>query len=169
MRSEIALVLAASRSRENTSPGFTCTSLSSSSRGRSSCPLSSTLETTYFYTVAASNAAGKSGPSGEVSAKAYSFDQLHMRHNAQVLRGVASGNGALVAVGDGMRILRSTDGGANWADVFVSGYDWLETVTYGGGKFVAVGSGGRIIVSSDGLTWEDAPSGVTTSFFTSPL
>ena len=44
----MALVLAASFSRENTSPGLSCTSFSSSSLGSSICPLSCTSETVYF-------------------------------------------------------------------------------------------------------------------------
>lgn len=120
-----------------------------------------TPETTYFYTVTARNDAGPGAASAEVSAKAFSFDLLHMRHNAQVLRGVAEGGGALVAVGDGMRALRSADDGATWTDARVPGYGGLVGITYGAGKFVAVGDGGQIFTSADGLAWEARKSGVS--------
>jgi hypothetical protein len=118
-------------------------------------------EQAYLYTVTARSDAGVSPPSSEVAATPFSFDMLHMRHNAQVLRAVAGGNGVLVAVGDGTRILRSADGGATWSDVRAPGYGGLNAITFGAGRFVAVGDSGLILGSTDGLVWELESSGVT--------
>lgn len=120
-------------------------------------------ETTYFYRVTPKSAAQTGASSAEVSATPFSFDRLHMRHNAQILRGVAEGAGTLVAVGDGMRVMRSTDGGATWSDASVAAYGSLNAVTYGAGTFVAVGSRGQIFTSPDGLAWKPQASGATTT------
>ncbi|MFO0674830.1 MAG: hypothetical protein U0235_35305 [Polyangiaceae bacterium] len=50
-------------------------------------------ETTYFYKVTPKSAAASGAASAEVSATPFLFDKLHMRYNAQVLRGVAEGAG----------------------------------------------------------------------------
>ncbi len=120
-------------------------------------------ETTYFYKVTPKSAAASGAASAEVSATPFSFDKLHMRHNAQVLRGVAEGAGVLVAVGDGMRVMRSTDGGTTWNDASVPGYGSLNAVSFGAGTFVAVGSRGQIFTSKDAIVWQSETSGATTT------
>ena len=120
-------------------------------------------ETTYFYKVTPKSAAASGAASAEVSATPFSFDKLHMRHNAQVLRGVAEGAGVLVAVGDGMRVMRSTDGGTTWNDASVPGYGSLNAVSFGAGTFVAVGSRGQIFTSKDAIVWQSQSSGATTT------
>lgn len=72
---------------------------------------------------------------------------------AENLRGVAGGNGALVAVGDNGAIVVSTDGGATWVDRKVSLYYGLTGVTYGNQMFLAIGPDGTKATSPDGLTW----------------
>lgn len=73
------------------------------------------------------------------------------------LHGVAHGNGLLVAVGDGGRILTSPDGAA-WTGRSAGGAD-LQDVAYGGGRFVAVGTKGAVLTSTDGTRWTAGSSG----------
>lgn len=77
---------------------------------------------------------------------------------ARFLYGIAEGNGAIVAVGDGATILRSVDGGTIWQRVRLDPVrDWLNDVGFAAGQFVAVGSQGIILTSPDGQVWTEQP------------
>ncbi len=77
---------------------------------------------------------------------------------ARFLYGIAEGNGAIVAVGDGATILRSIDGGATWQRIPLDPVrDWLNDVVFANGQFVVVGSGGTILTSPDGAVWTPRP------------
>lgn len=90
-----------------------------------------------------------------------SFTLRHTRPGAGMLWSIASGNGLLVAVGDGGTILTSSDG-RSWTRRNSGTSDWLLAVTYGASQFVAVGDRGRILLSPDGLNWSPAPAPNTT-------
>jgi hypothetical protein len=64
-----------------------------------------------------------------------------------ILRGVASGGGEFVAVGDGGVILASFDG-TNWTSNPSGASVILRAVAYGKGNFVAVGDQGTILEST---------------------
>jgi uncharacterized repeat protein (TIGR02543 family) len=71
-----------------------------------------------------------------------------------VTRGLAYGNGRLVAVGDGGNIAYSDDLGATWTAATGSkGTNSYEEVVFGRNKFVAVGGGGQMAYSFDGAEW----------------
>lgn len=90
------------------------------------------------------------------------FIERHSNSAAGTLRGFAASDSALVAVGDGGRILSSVDGIA-WQARNSKTADALRGVTYGNGAFVAVGDNGRVLVSSDGAQWSDAARSGTSS------
>ena len=73
-----------------------------------------------------------------------------------LLRGVAYGQGKIVAVGGSRtsRILVSDSNGQHWKDISVVN-NWLGDVAYGNEKFVAVGYQ-RAMHSADGLQWSTA-------------
>lgn len=119
-----------------------------------------TPEASYFYKVTAKAGGVTGSPSPEVSARPITFDRWHQRHNSQILRSAATGGGVTVVVGDGMRIMSSTDG-ETWVDRRVPGAGRLNSVTYGAGLFVAVSTGGGIFTSPDGATWTKRNAGVT--------
>lgn len=80
-------------------------------------------------------------------------------HSPDLLRDVAWGAGAFIAVGGDQNsmVMRSTDG-ANWQeDLHPSGTQWKGGVAYGDGRWVAVGGVGTVIYSDDGgSVWQDA-------------
>jgi hypothetical protein len=74
-----------------------------------------------------------------------------------IVRGLAWGNGRLVAVGDSGKIAYSTDNGTTWTGApsgVATSVNLLE-VAFGRGKFVAVGAGGTMIYSTDGAVWTE--------------
>ena len=62
-----------------------------------------------------------------------------------MLRAVAYGGGVHVAGGANGAILRSTDGGTNWAAQASGTAETIQGLHYGGGTFVAVGTGTALI------------------------
>jgi PKD repeat protein len=80
------------------------------------------------------------------------------------LNGVVSGGGVRVAVGEGGRIWRSTDG-STWTQIASGTVKHFQGVAFGGGRFIATGYDtvgyGKVAVftSSDGLSWIDTSSG----------
>lgn len=74
---------------------------------------------------------------------------------AGALRAVASNGTVMIAVGDGGRILSSTDG-ATWTARQSGVTARLNGATHGDGKFVVVGDGGCVLKSWDGFAWERA-------------
>ncbi|NBQ56196.1 MAG: DUF5011 domain-containing protein, partial [Verrucomicrobia bacterium] len=75
---------------------------------------------------------------------------------------VGYGNGALVVVGSGGKIYRSTDLGQSWTTPASGTTQRLRSVAYGNGRFVAVGEGGVLLTSTDdGATWVSQASGTT--------
>lgn len=90
------------------------------------------------------------------------------------LRGVAMGNGVIVAVGyngDGTgthgAILTSVDDGLTWTSQTDNAWGYLYSVAYGNGLFVAVGINGIILTSPDGVNWTVQPA--SGSLFTDTL
>ncbi len=85
---------------------------------------------------------------------------------AEVLSGVAFGNGIFVVVGETGTVLTSPDGAA-WTQQ-TTGLEEaeiaLQAVAFGGVTFVAVGEGGTIITSTDGVNWTERASGVDGRF-----
>ncbi|MCB9584932.1 MAG: hypothetical protein H6718_06015 [Polyangiaceae bacterium] len=80
-------------------------------------------------------------------------------HSPDLLRDVAWGGGAFVAVGGDQNsmVMRSTDGKTWQEDLHPSGTQWKGGVAYGGGRWVAVGGVGTVIYSDDGGTvWQDS-------------
>ena len=76
---------------------------------------------------------------------------------AGYLSAVARSETALVAVGEGGTILRSTDGGERWAAAADSATnEYLSDVVWNGERFVAVGGDGVIVRSRDGDLWRPA-------------
>lgn len=74
---------------------------------------------------------------------------------------ITDGNFGAVAVGDGGKILHSTDG-RTWIQRTSGTNVWIVAVTYGNGRYVAVGDGGLVLVSNDGVSWNRvSPSGTT--------
>jgi Immunoglobulin I-set domain/Domain of unknown function (DUF5122) beta-propeller len=78
---------------------------------------------------------------------------------ANFLRGVATGNGRIVAVGANGTIVTSGDA-IHWTLAASPVSDALWSVAYGNGKFVATGDNGDILVSTDGLNWQQQTSGI---------
>ena len=80
---------------------------------------------------------------------------------------VGYGNGALVVVGPGGKIYRSTDLGQSWTTPASGTTQRFRSVAYGNGRFVVVGEGGVLLTSTDdGATWVSQASG-TINFLTS--
>ncbi len=97
--------------------------------------------------------------------------------SSSVLRAVAVGGGVIVAGGDNGLVVRSTDGGLNWAQVSVfvgTPAQSVQGIAFGAGKFVMTSvdftvtgtrieypGDGKIARSSNGLSWEieDAVAG----------
>lgn len=80
-------------------------------------------------------------------------------HSPDLLRDVAWGDGAFIAVGGDQNsmVMRSTDGSTWQEDLHPSGTQWKGGVAYGGGRWVAVGGVGTVIYSDDsGSVWQDA-------------
>ncbi|MCA9628818.1 MAG: hypothetical protein KC766_14165, partial [Myxococcales bacterium] len=80
-------------------------------------------------------------------------------HSPDLLRDVAWGGGAFIAVGGDQNsmVMRSTDGATWQEDLHPSGTQWKGGVAYGAGRWVAVGGVGTVIYSDDGGTvWQDA-------------
>ncbi len=77
----------------------------------------------------------------------------HDQEKNFLLRGVAYGQGRIVAVGGSRtsRILVSESRGREWKDVSVE-HNFLGDVAHGNGRFVAVGYQ-RAITSTDGYSW----------------
>jgi hypothetical protein len=76
-----------------------------------------------------------------------------------VTRGLAYGNGRLVAVGDGGNIAYSDDLGATWTAATGSkGEANYEEVVFGRNKFIAVGGGAQMAYSIDGAVWTLIPA-----------
>lgn len=82
------------------------------------------------------------------------------------LNGVVFGNNRYVAVGNGGRIVLSTDGGVTWNEKSSGTASHLNCVTYNGTVFVAVGNSQinenypyvpkiTVLTSVDGITWTD--------------
>ncbi len=75
-------------------------------------------------------------------------------------RSIASGNGAVVAVGhgynseDGKGLRATTTDGIHWEPEVLDGAV-LRGVAFTNGVFLAVGNAGRCMRSSDGLTWSE--------------
>jgi hypothetical protein len=69
-------------------------------------------------------------------------------------RGIAYGNGRLVAVGSSA-VQTSDDGGITWTSRTPAENNTWNSVTYGGGQFVAVAGDGthEVMTSPDGITW----------------
>lgn len=82
-----------------------------------------------------------------------------------VMNGVAGDGSTVVAVGEGGRILRSTDGGSSWSPVSSGVSSDLEGVIWDGARFLAVGEGGTILRSTDGAAWGSAGISVDTTAF----
>jgi hypothetical protein len=70
-----------------------------------------------------------------------------------VVRGLAYGNGKVVAVGDGGNIAYSSDNGMTWTAAVSGVTQGIQEVAFGRGKFVAVGGGSTMIYSTDGAAW----------------
>ncbi|MEZ4373890.1 MAG: hypothetical protein R3B07_23920 [Polyangiaceae bacterium] len=80
-------------------------------------------------------------------------------HSPDLLRDVAWGDGAFIAVGGDQNsmVMRSTDGSTWQEDLHPSGTQWKGGVAYGGGRWVAVGGVGTVIYSDDGgSVWQDS-------------
>jgi hypothetical protein len=75
---------------------------------------------------------------------------------------VTDGNFGAVAVGDGGKILHSTDG-RNWIQRSSGTTGWIVAVTYGNGRYVAVGENGMILTSSNAIQWTPAAATGTTA------
>jgi hypothetical protein len=75
---------------------------------------------------------------------------------------ITDGNFGAVAVGDGGKILHSTDG-RTWVQRESGTTGWIVAVTYGNGRYVAVGEAGLLLVSSDGVSWTRVSSIGTTA------
>lgn len=82
------------------------------------------------------------------------------------LNGVAFGNNKYVAVGNGGRVVLSTDGGVTWNEKSSGTASHLNCVTFNGTVFVAVGNSQiaenfpyvpkiTVLTSTDGVTWID--------------
>jgi hypothetical protein len=78
------------------------------------------------------------------------------------LKGIAAGNGTLVAVGTaGTILIVPADGSATTQiNTSVTPYT-LHGVTYGDSRFVAVGVAGSVYTSPDGVTWTSQNSGTS--------
>jgi len=72
---------------------------------------------------------------------------------ANLLTGVAVGNGRMVAVGSSGTAVSSSLATPNWAAAATGVTEDLNAVAFGAGKFVAVGMSGRVLTSPDGVTW----------------
>lgn len=96
------------------------------------------------------------------------FDTQAEMGEEDILRAVAAGDGAVVAVGGGgvdwtgnAMVMRSTDG-VNWDEDLVAGQEGVDgrklyAVGYADGSFVAGGAQTHLIASSDGgQTWSSA-------------
>lgn len=75
---------------------------------------------------------------------------------------VTDGNFGAVAVGDGGKILHSTDG-RSWVQRVSGTSKWIVAVTYGNGRYVAVGEDGIILTSANAIVWNAVPSTGTTA------
>ena len=80
------------------------------------------------------------------------------------LKGVCSGNGSYVAVGNSGQILYSTNG-SSWSSVTSGVSDNFIGVAYGNGIFVALSSN-HVLTSSNGTVWSNASyfGGIAISF-----
>lgn len=65
---------------------------------------------------------------------------------------ITDGNFGAVAVGDGGKILHSSDG-RTWVQRNSGTTGWIVAVTYGNGRYVAVGESGLILTSANAITW----------------
>jgi photosystem II stability/assembly factor-like uncharacterized protein len=85
----------------------------------------------------------------------------------QNLHGVAySSPDVWVAVGDGGIIIRSQNGGINWAVISSPVADALQGVSMRGNLGIAVGISGRIVRSTDGgLSWVEVPRPTTRNLY----
>jgi len=83
---------------------------------------------------------------------------------------VATDGVTVVAVGDGGKIYKSTDGLA-WNDVSASGVsDHLQGVSYlSSGNWVAVGTNGTLLLSPDGTSWTRSTATLPTLLRTATL
>lgn len=82
-------------------------------------------------------------------------------HTPDLLRDVAVGGGAIVAVGGDRNsmVMRSVDGERWDEDLHPSGTQWLGGVAYGDGLWLAGGGVGTVVRSSDGgRTWTSGAS-----------
>jgi hypothetical protein len=75
-----------------------------------------------------------------------------------VIRYAYSDGTAVIAVGAGGEIARSTNG-TTWTRVAVAGSTELRGITKGGGVWAAAGDAGSIAISTDGLAWSQKESG----------
>ncbi|MFM6990211.1 MAG: hypothetical protein ACKOWD_02770 [Rhodoferax sp.] len=89
---------------------------------------------------------------------------------ASSLNAVATDGVTVVAVGDGGKIYKSTDGLA-WNDVSASGVsDHLQGVSYlSSGNWVAVGTNGTLLLSPDGTSWTRSTATLPTLLRTATL
>jgi hypothetical protein len=76
---------------------------------------------------------------------------------------VTDGIEGAVAVGDGGKILHSTDRGVSWVQRNSGTTLWIVAVTYGNGRYVAVGESGLVLTSSNAITWTQVASVGTTA------
>jgi len=77
-------------------------------------------------------------------------------------RCIAYGNGTwVIGCGSG-KIITSTDGGANWSAITISGATWILSMSYGNGRFIGCcggsSGGNKLVVSDDGVIWRTQTS-----------
>jgi photosystem II stability/assembly factor-like uncharacterized protein len=112
--------------------------------------------TTYFLRAYATNSAGTNyGNQVSFTTLAASGWTTQTSNTTANLRGITFIDiDTWVAVGDGGKILRSTDRGVHWATISSPVADALHAVSFIGNTGLAVGVAGRVIRSTDGgLTW----------------
>ena len=94
------------------------------------------------------------GATGEIQTSSDGVTWTRQHNGGSNLRAVAASGSALIAVGEGETILRSTSGGA-WASQTsaFAGTPDIVSVVYGAGLFVAVTAKGDVATSPTGMTW----------------
>lgn len=75
--------------------------------------------------------------------------------------GMTTADTSTFAVGEWGTIIKTSDGGVNWADIYTGTSQALFDIEWNGTTYVAVGSGGTILSSGDGIQWTIQDSGTT--------